>query len=182
MLARFPTTARRTLNDLREALEAGDADTARRHAHSLAGAAGNLSIENLRRFAKTLELALKAQTGNYEAFFTELAQEADRVFATLDTLPPPPRPTPPPKPAPPEAPTTPSAAPETDALRLLLEELAAQLDTGDVDASAGFIAELERTPAPEAFRRELANVKALTEEFNFAAAAALARRLAAGLS
>lgn len=182
MLARFPTTARRTLNDLREALEAGDADTARRHAHSLAGAAGNLSIENLRRFAKTLELALKAQTGNYEAFFTELAQETDRVFATLDTLPPPPRPTPPPKPAPPEAPTTPSAAPETDALRLLLEELAAQLDTGDVDASAGFIAELERTPAPEAFRRELANVKALTEEFNFAAAAALARRLAAGLS
>ncbi|MCZ7640868.1 MAG: hypothetical protein M5U12_35315 [Verrucomicrobia bacterium] len=123
-----------------------------------------------------LELALKAQTGNYETFFTELAQEADRVFAALDTLPPPPRPTPPPKPASPEAPATPSAAPETEARRLLLEELAAQLDTGDVDASAGFIAELERTPAPEAFRRELENVKALTEEFNFTAAAALARR------
>ncbi len=205
MLLRFPKAGRRTLTELRDALEAGDAEAARRHAHSLAGAAGNLSVETLRRLAKTLELALKAGTGNYDGLYRELAQEAERVWNALEQL----RPAPAPGAQPlvaeastasaPAAPgsTTPEsvekpaatsgetpaatsiAGPEADHLRLLLAELTAQLDAGDPDASASLIGELERLPLAPVDASDLDALKALVEEFNFAEAAGVARKLVA---
>jgi len=183
MLARFPASGRRTLRELREALEENDAEEARRHAHSLAGAAGNLSVEKLRRLAKTVELALKSQTGNYESLYAELADEAERVWSALDAVPASPTRAPGaarPEEPPPGTSSTDTAPPaESAQLKILVEELAAHLEAGDPDASGGFIAELQRLGPPPAWVEDFARLKALTENFDFAEAAALARQMAA---
>jgi HPt (histidine-containing phosphotransfer) domain-containing protein len=183
MLARFPAGARRTLGELREALEEADAEAARRHAHSLAGAAGNLSIETLRRLAKTLELALKSQTGNYETLYGELAVEADRVFAALDRLPGLDAPSSRAKgePDPVESPV-PGVKMEPGQLKVLLEELAAQLDAGDPDASASLLAELKAGALLESWAAEFTRIEALAAEFRFPEAAKIARELTSALS
>ena len=181
MLGRFPAGARRELNDLREALEQGDAEAARRHAHSLAGAAGNLSVETVRRLAKTLELAIKSQTGNYETLYAELAGEAARVLAGLERIVAnAARQREPVVEPPPAAPPGAKAQPAVDAasVALFLEELAAQLEGGDPDAADRLLAELAKTGLPAAAPDEFASLRQLVADFDFAAAAALARDLA----
>ena len=60
MLIRFADGQARTLADLVAAADAGDADAAARHAHAIAGAAGNLGADTLREAAKALETAARA--------------------------------------------------------------------------------------------------------------------------
>ncbi len=180
MLGRFPAGARRELNDLREALETGDAEAARRHAHSLAGAAGNLSVETVRRLAKTLELAIKSQTGNYETLYAELAGEATRVLAGIEQMAANAAPLPRPVAEPTAAASGPEPPPVTDSASviLLLEELAAQLESGDPDAADRLLAELAKSGLPGAAPEEFAGLRQLVAEFDFAAAATLARDMA----
>lgn len=82
----FAGTHRRSLAGLREALEEEEADTAREHAHSLAIAAGEVAAETLRRLARTLDLAIRDELPNLDGMFTELAQEAERVFTAIEAL------------------------------------------------------------------------------------------------
>jgi HPt (histidine-containing phosphotransfer) domain-containing protein len=172
LLARFPAGARRTIEDLREALESGDAEEARRHAHSLAGAAGNFSVEIVRRLAKTLELAIKAGTGDYEKLFAELCTEAERTLAAIDQACGAAA-----APAPTAALENPPAA-DPEPARLFLGELADQLDSGDPDAAVRLLAELERVGLPPA---AVAELRQLVDDFEFGAAAARARELAAAV-
>ena len=72
MLNRFAAGQPKTVEDLRTALEANDREAARRHAHSIAGAAGNLGAESLRQVAKELEIALKEPEGDVTSLFTRL--------------------------------------------------------------------------------------------------------------
>lgn len=75
-LFRFADGQSQTLVDLQTAFASGDRETARQHAHSLAGAAGNVSADDLGALAKRLELALKDQAGGYDLLFDDLVGEA----------------------------------------------------------------------------------------------------------
>ena len=57
MLLRFAEGRGPMLDALRTAVAAGDGAAAARHAHAIAGAAGNLGADGLRASAKALELA-----------------------------------------------------------------------------------------------------------------------------
>lgn len=72
-------------DDFRGVLDAGDLETARRNAHSLKGAAGNIGAVNLQAAAKALEDAcrerdvseIRSQLESVEAAFSEMSRSAD---------------------------------------------------------------------------------------------------------
>jgi histidine phosphotransfer protein HptB len=77
----FMETGRSDYDGLKAALEGGDCDTAARHAHTLAGASGNLGLMDLHTAAKRIEKAAidkqladaSAQAAGMEAMFSALA-------------------------------------------------------------------------------------------------------------
>ncbi|MHC4089014.1 MAG: response regulator [Planctomycetota bacterium] len=128
LLFRFADGQPHTLAALRAALDDGDWETARRHAHSLAGAAGNVSANDLRTPAKQLELALKDRAGGYDPLYRDLQAEAERVFAGISAC----RAT---TTSPAATPAAAAADTPVDLARLVpaLEELEARLSEGDAD-------------------------------------------------
>jgi HPt (histidine-containing phosphotransfer) domain-containing protein len=108
MLGRFAGGQRKTLNDLQTALTAGDRDTARRHAHSIAGAAGNLGAEALGERGKALETALKDDVQDVFGLLEDLLTEAVRAIEGIEGSSEVPG-------APPSRPTSEAAAPKLEA-------------------------------------------------------------------
>ncbi|MBX3744243.1 MAG: PAS domain S-box protein [Verrucomicrobiae bacterium] len=173
LLLRFADGQRTVVDDLRRAIAARQPDEARRLAHSLAGAAGNLSILELRRLAKTIELALRFEQGNLPAMLDELDREAARVFAGLDAL------------AherthPPEAHPPLPAIPSTSTDSILLT-LADHLDSGDLAAIDDTAKTLRQAPFPAEHHPDLDRLHELIASFLHDDAARLARDLAARL-
>ena len=159
MLIRFADSQRQTFEDLRGAVAAGDSSAAARHAHAIAGAAGNLGAGELHRAAKKLELSARDGTGDLQSELRAVDEHATVVLRSIDTL---------------RAPTKQSAiersetvAPEK--LSGALERLAAALGTLDPSTSDAALTELEGMVAP----RELARVRGLVEDYEFDAAAAV---------
>ena len=88
ILRRFLETIEGTLDQLEQALTANQTDTARRHAHSLKGAAANLSAEPVRRKAAEMEQLLKngahaAAVSNLLPLRLEMARCLNRIRAIL---------------------------------------------------------------------------------------------------
>ncbi len=180
MLLQFGRGQRQVVNQLREAIEGEDGEATRRLAHSLAGAAGNLSAHELRRLAKTIELAVKYGKGNLPAMVTELGAEAARVFEGLDIL------------AELRAQSAPSAQetaskpgpaastnPPDPALARLFLELAENLDNGDLGAIQESLRALKSANGRLAGDQDFSRIEAEIDAFNHAAAAALARNCSA---
>jgi HPt (histidine-containing phosphotransfer) domain-containing protein len=77
----FMETGRSDYDGLKAALEGGDYDAAARHAHTLAGASGNLGLMDLHTAAKQIEQAAvdkqladaSAQAAEMEDMFSALA-------------------------------------------------------------------------------------------------------------
>jgi histidine phosphotransfer protein HptB len=77
----FMETGRNDYDSLKAALAGGDWDTAAKHAHTLAGASGNLGLMDLHTAAKGVEMAAidqklaeaSAQAAEMEAMFSTLA-------------------------------------------------------------------------------------------------------------
>ena len=86
MLIRFADGQARTLADLVAAADAGDADAAARHAHAIAGAAGNLGADTLREAAKALETAARAGERDLAALGQRVQELAAVVFRSIDSL------------------------------------------------------------------------------------------------
>jgi len=86
MLLRFAEGQGRTLDDLRAAVGAGDAASSARHAHALAGAAGNLGADALREAAKALETAARDGRSGWADLFGTVEERAAIVFRSLGTL------------------------------------------------------------------------------------------------
>ncbi|GHV37386.1 hypothetical protein FACS18949_17650 [Clostridia bacterium] len=83
LVARFADGAE--LNALRASMEAGDIATATRDAHTIKGAAANLSAGDIREKALELESALKAlpEGGAVSAEHTALLDEIAALYANL---------------------------------------------------------------------------------------------------
>ncbi|MBL8111759.1 MAG: response regulator [Acidobacteria bacterium] len=89
LLLRFAASEPATLAALEKAIEAGDRESARRHAHSLGGAAGTVGAADLAHSAKALELALRdgRETSDaLEALTADVRTRSGQVFAGLGAL------------------------------------------------------------------------------------------------
>ena len=89
MLLRFADGQREILDALRAAVVAGDGAMAARHAHAIAGAAGNLGADGLRAAAKTLEQAGREGRTDLTDLLAVVEERAAVVFASIETLRPP---------------------------------------------------------------------------------------------
>ncbi len=164
LLFRFAAGQPHTLAVLRAALDDEDWEAARRHAHSTAGAASNVSADHLHTLAKQLELALKDRAGEYEPLYRGLQAEAQKVLAGIDAG----RPTTTSPTATPAASATP-----VDLVRLVpvLEELEVRLSEGDFGSVT---AALERVCQPGlADEGDVARLQTMVNDFDFVAAAEL---------
>ena len=171
MLIRFAGDGSTTVAAARRAVEQTDWRSAALHAHSLAGAAGNLGATRLRELAKALELGAGAGAPDVHDRLAGVEREAARVFAAIQTL----------KPAAPAdaAPVAQAgAAADTAVLAPLLARLRAALVDGDPVGSEEAIAALNEAGVPASWRADLARLRDLAERYEFEAAVDLADRLA----
>ena len=81
MLLRFADGQREILDALRAAVVAGDAAMAARHAHAIAGAAGNLGADGLRAAAKALEQAGREGRTDLADLLAVVEERAAVVFS-----------------------------------------------------------------------------------------------------
>jgi two-component system, sensor histidine kinase and response regulator len=86
MYLRFADGQRKTREDLRAAVAAGDCQATRQYAHALAGAAGNLGADSLRQAAKRLEAAAKDGQSHLADLFHEVDRWAETVFQSIESL------------------------------------------------------------------------------------------------
>ena len=71
---------------IREALDAGDRDTAHRLAHTVKGVSGNLSAQDLYQAATALSDAIQQETDDVEALYDVFVREMERALAALRSL------------------------------------------------------------------------------------------------
>jgi len=182
MLLQFGKGQARIMKDLREAVENEDAEAARRLSHSLAGAAGNLSAHELRRLAKTIELAVKLRQGNLQTMLAELDQEAARVFKGLEILaelrsaPAVDAKNPASTSEPKRSEPSPALSGSDLSQRFL--GLADHLDNGDLDAIQNSLEALKSAAGPLTEETDFAQLESQIADFNHGDAAELARSLA----
>jgi CheY-like chemotaxis protein/HPt (histidine-containing phosphotransfer) domain-containing protein len=86
MLVRFADGQRGILAALREAVHAKDGAAAARHAHSIAGAAGNFGADALRAAARALEDAGRAGRTDLTDLLAAVDERAAVVFASIERL------------------------------------------------------------------------------------------------
>jgi PAS domain S-box-containing protein len=86
MLIRFGKGQPVVLENLKAALKENDSGQITLHAHSLAGAAGNVAANRMRELAKQLELAAKGGKPQLNDMFEELLHEAECVFDSIKQL------------------------------------------------------------------------------------------------
>jgi len=160
MLIRFASGQRRTIAEIRAAVEAGDADAAAKAAHAMAGAAGNLGADALREAAKALEKAARSGSSGLGALAARVEDLAEIVFRSIDAL----RPAAPGPVAPDE-----TDAPQADpaVLRRALRVLQEALEHGDPDATASAVGALAAMRLPGPVRASLDTTRALADDYQF---------------
>lgn len=153
--------------ELRAALAVADHDLARRHAHSVAGTAGSVSADTLRRLAKTLELALKFEQGDAARMLADLEREAARVMEAARQLA-----------------AMFGSAPEVTAtpigvrrLATILEELSAALEDGEMEGIGQAVAKLKSESLPARMQAGYERLSELIDNFEYADAAVMVRAM-----
>jgi two-component system sensor histidine kinase/response regulator len=174
LLLRFVTGQRKTLEELGATARAGDGAAARRYAHALSGAAGNLGADGLREAARALELAARDGRPNLADLFGEVERRADVVFRSIDALR---------RGTPTEGgPGVPVAAPVQPArLRAPLDRLRAALTAFDHSGCTDLLGEITRLDLPDDLRRQTARLQELIDGYEYDEAGEVVNQLLAGL-
>ena len=178
MLIRFGDRQPETVEALRAAVASGNAADAARHAHALAGGAGNLGADGLRDAAKSLERAAREGDGDLTAHLRTLTDCAATVFDSIavlrrDVL---------------TGDTPSSVASEVEVavdqarLRSALDRLRATLETSDPTGTETALAALAEVGVPRHLRSEVDRVRALAGDYEFDEAGAIVARLSRTLS
>ena len=175
LFLRFATGQRRTLEDLRASIAEGDHAVTRLHAHTLAGAAGNLGADGLRTAAKALELAARDERPDVGDLIRDVEQQAEVVFRSLDSL------------AAQEsihvdADLPAHAALDTAQLRALLERLQASLSDFDFSGSVEAVQEIARHDSPGELRQKVVHLRELIDAYEFDEAGEIVKHLLAGMA
>ena len=160
ILLRFGDGQPATRDELRQAMTSEDWESARRHAHSIAGASGNLGAADLRTKAKELEDAIKHGKGDYEPLYQVMNEELESVLSAIESL----------------RPVENSASDENKpvdeaAVRSALEDLKTKLDEGDMSAIETAMESVNALGIPEDLRPALADVRKLVEGYDYFGAA-----------
>jgi two-component system, sensor histidine kinase and response regulator len=161
MLFRFADSQPRTREDLVQAMRAGDWAGARRHAHSIAGAAGNVSATELHARAKALEVAFRDQQGDQEQLLREMDAELMKVVESINAL----------RPKDGGGEAVVSVAVDPQRLIEALEDLRAKLDEGDMDCLDAAVRAIGAMAFPAGQTEEWENTKRLIEDYDYSAAA-----------
>lgn len=174
MVIEFAVTLEKTFGDLQAALAANDHGAARDRAHSLAGAAGHISADNLRRLAKTLELGLKFEQGDLDKISSDLRHEAARLMngirqlEALDVS----------EPGPTASAKRPPS-PTSRKLQTVLEELAAALDDGEIDPIRQAVDRLKSQALPEELQAHYERLSECVDGLDYTEAAEVVRSMQA---
>jgi PAS domain S-box-containing protein len=173
VLLRF-SEQRKTIEDLRAAVEARDSQEARQQAHALAGAAGNLGSDKLCEAAKNLELAAASGSPGWAGLFQEVANLSRVVFDSIDKLR---ADTAAPQPAVVAA----HRAPLDAAAQNCLKGLEEALSSGDFSGSLDLLKELKSTTFNQSNQGDVARLEEMINGYEYEQAAAFANRLIHGL-
>ena len=161
MLKRFAAGHHQTIGSLQAALEANDREAARRHAHSIAGAAGNLGAKEIYQIGKKLELTLLGVDGDVSPLFEELYSEADRLIDGIQKL----------FQEPPHSSDSSiedDKGPAMDDARILkiLQTLKENLGAGDLDALSTTITKLS-SGMPSGYKSQIETLRNLIDSYDF---------------
>jgi PAS domain S-box-containing protein len=174
MFLRFAEGQRRTLDDLRAAVAAADPNGSRRHAHALAGAAGNLGAARLHEAAKALEAAARDGRTDLADLFTPVDREATTVFDAIEAQ----------RPPPPQTMAVAGTETMVDAagLRMALEKLRDALGELDLNGSAAALDNLTAMGLPATARSATDRLRQLVDGYEYDEAAAAVARLLTDLA
>jgi two-component system sensor histidine kinase/response regulator len=173
VLLRF-SDQRKTIEDLRVAVDAKDSQEARRQAHALAGAAGNLGADQLHEAAKNLELAAAAGNPGWTGLFQEVASLSRVVFASIDKLRDDPALSQP-------AIVAAHRAPLDASVQSCLKGLEAALSSSDFSGSLDLLKELKGTTFNHSNQGDVARLEEMMNSYEYEQAAEFANRLIQGL-
>jgi HPt (histidine-containing phosphotransfer) domain-containing protein len=164
ILIRFADGQGRTLDELRAAVARRDPAAAARHAHAIAGAAGNLGATQLRAAAKALEVTARDGRGDLGQLLGEVDEHAAVVFRSIDTLRA--------ADAAPVAGPAPTATPlDPSRINEALKRLSAALGNFDLSISNDALSELAAAGPPLA--ADVAKVRELVDHYEFDSAGAI---------
>jgi len=171
MLGRFASGQQQTIDDLQTALTIGDRETARRHAHSIAGAAGNLGAEALGERGKALETALKEGVAEVSEFLDAVLAEGKRVSMAIQGLSSETQ-------ASKDSPIGQRKDTSLDASRIsmILQTLKENLAAGDLDALSADLSGLD-SGVPTVFRNQVKGLRDHIEGYEFEEATELVNHL-----
>jgi two-component system sensor histidine kinase/response regulator len=169
LLLRFKDTQGQTLDALRAAVVAHDAAEAARHAHAVAGAAGNVGANGLRAAAKALEHAGREGRADLAALMADVERHVDVTFTAIETL----RPSTSPTVRSPRRPFDPATA------AAALDRLGAALDDSDLSGATRALAELDSADFPAWAAIDLARLRDCVDGYEYDEARVLAARLLA---
>jgi len=171
MLGRFASGQQQTIDDLQTALTVGDRETARRHAHSIAGAAGNLGAEALGKRGKALETALKEGVAEVSDLLDAVLAEGKRVSMAVQGLS---SETPTSK----DSPRGQRKDTSLDASRIstILHTLKENLAAGDLDALSADLSGLD-SGVPTVFQNQVKGLRDHIEGYEFEEATELVENL-----
>jgi signal transduction histidine kinase/CheY-like chemotaxis protein/HPt (histidine-containing phosphotransfer) domain-containing protein len=167
MLLKFADGQRQTLADLRDAVVAGDAAAAARHAHAIAGAAGNLGADALRGAAKDMESAGRERRTDFSALLATVEDRAAVVFTSIETL----------RPASEVAIHTRRCPYDRVAAGAALERLTGALSAYDLSAATGALAELGASGLPPWADVDLGRLRSRVDGYDYDEAGIIAGHL-----
>jgi signal transduction histidine kinase/DNA-binding response OmpR family regulator/HPt (histidine-containing phosphotransfer) domain-containing protein len=169
MLVRFADGQREILAALREAVHAGDSATAARHAHSIAGAAGNFGAEALRAAARALEDAGRAGRKDLTELLAAIEARATVVFASIESL----------RPAPVGGGAVVGRPFDRPLAGAALGGLISALDDFDLSSAGKALVDLDAAGLPDWARDDMLQLRRHVDGYEYAEARGIAARLLA---
>jgi two-component system sensor histidine kinase/response regulator len=172
MLLRYGDSQGQMIGALQVAVADGDGAEAARHAHAIAGAAGNLGADALRAAAKALEHAGRDGRTDLAALLADVEKQATIVAASIATLRPPAGP----------AVDLPGGIFDRSASRAGLERLSAALDHLDLSAAMGALEELGAAGLAAEAAVDFRRLRACVDAYEYDEARDITTRLLARVS
>jgi two-component system sensor histidine kinase/response regulator len=169
MLLRFADGQGPTLDALRSAVAGSDRAAAARHAHAIAGAAGNLGADRLRTAAKALEQAGRDGHADLAPLLADVEAQAAIVFSSIGTL----------------RRTDDTAASsyggpfDPEVARAALQRLDVALGASDLSAVSGALTELGSAGLPRFAQVDFSELRESVEGYDYDQARGIAARLLA---
>jgi two-component system sensor histidine kinase/response regulator len=169
MLLRLEDGQRPLLDTLRAAVAAGDSDAAARHAHAIAGSAGNLGADALRAAAKALEQAGREGRTDLAALLSVVEERAAVVSNSIATL----------RSRSDHGAESPGRPFDRAVAGAALERLTVALDGYDLSSASGAMADLSTSGLPAWAADDLGRLRHSVEGYEYDEARAIASGLLA---